>query len=291
MSASGESLPETATTRGAPARALQARVDFAARLVVDADERDLGLGDEPLLDRRVAGKIAMPVEMVGRDVDQEPDARRERGREVDLIGRALDDMRPPGGGRRQVEHRHADVAAHRHLAPGLLEHMGDQRGGGRFAVGAGDGDERRIRRARAALAGEELDVADDRNPRRIGKVDRPVRRGMGQRHAGREHEQLEAAPVGLREIDERKACGGRAFASGGAVVPGGDLGAAGDERPRGRQSRAAEAEEGDALSAHGLDRRHRHLSFSEARPTIASTKAMIQNRMTICGSDQPSCSK
>ena len=34
-----------------------------------------------------------------------------------------------------------------------------------------------------------------------------------------------------------------------------------------------------------------HLSFSEARPIIASTKAMIQNRMTICGSDQPSCSK
>ena len=44
-------------------------------------------------------------------------------------------------------------------------------------------------------------------------------------------------------------------------------------------------------SAQGLDRRHRHLSFSEARPTIASTKAMIQNRMTICDSDQPSCSK
>ena len=45
------------------------------------------------------------------------------------------------------------------------------------------------------------------------------------------------------------------------------------------------------LSAQRFDRRHRHLSFSEARPTIASTKAMIQKRMTICGSDQPSCSK
>ena len=114
---------------------------------------------------------------------------------------------------------------------------------------------------------------------------------MGQGHAGREHEQLEAAPVGLSEIDERNACGRRAFASGGAVVPGGDFGAAGDERLRSRQSRAAEAEEGDALAAHGLDRRHRHLSFSEASPTIARTKAMIQNRMTTCDSDQPSCSK
>ena len=44
-------------------------------------------------------------------------------------------------------------------------------------------------------------------------------------------------------------------------------------------------------TAKGLDRRHRHLSFSVARPIIASTKAMIQKRMTICGSDQPSCSK
>ena len=143
----------------------------------------------------------------------------------------------------------------------------------------------------AALAGEELDVADDRNPRRVGKVDGPVRLGMGQRHAGREHEQLEASPVGAGEIDERNPRSGSAFAGVGAIVPGGDIGAAGNQRPRGRQSRAAEAEEGDARAAHGLDRRHRHLSFSEARPTMASTKAMIQNRMTTCDSDQPSCSK
>jgi hypothetical protein len=269
----------------------ESQVDVAARLVVDADERNVGMGDEALLDRRVAGKVAMPVEMVRGDVDEEADARRERGREIDLIGRALNDMRPPGRRRRQVEHRHADVAAHGHVAASLLQHMGDQRGGGRFAVGAGDGDERRIGRSRAALAGEELDVADDRNSRLIGEVDRPVRRGVGQRHAGREHEELEAAPVGVSEIDQRNSGSGSAFASGGTVVPGRDFGAAVDQRARGRQSRAAEAEEGDALSAHGFDRRHRHLSLSEARPTIASTKAMIQNRMTICGSDQPSCSK
>ena len=71
--------------------------------------------------------------------------------------------------------------------------------------------------------------------------------GMGQRHAGREHEQPEAAPVGLSEIDQRNSRSRSAFASGGAVVPGGDFGAAGDQRPRGRQSRAAEAEQGDAL--------------------------------------------
>ena len=35
---------------------LQPRIDFAARLVVDADQRDVGMRDEPLLDRRVAGE-------------------------------------------------------------------------------------------------------------------------------------------------------------------------------------------------------------------------------------------
>ena len=200
-------------------------------------------------------------------------------------------MDAPGGGRRQIEDRHADVAAHRDFAPGLLEHMGDQRRGRRFAIGAGDRDKRRVRRSDAALADKELDVADDRNPRLVRKIDGPMRLRMGQRHAGREHKHPEAAPIGLSEIDQRDARGFGALPSRRAVVPGGHFGAAGDKRPRRRQPRAAKAEESDALSAQGLDRRHRHLSFSEARPTIASTKAMIQKRMTICGSDQPSCSK
>ena len=118
-----------------------------------------------------------------------------------------------------------------------------------------------------------------------------MRLRMGQRHAGREHKHPEAAPVGVSEIDQRDARGFRALPRSRAVVPRGDLSAAGDKRVRRRQSRPAEAEESDPLSAQGLDRRHRHLSLSEARPTIASTKAMIQKRMTICGSDQPSCSK
>ena len=137
---------------------LQPRVDFPARLIVDADQRHLGLRDQPLLDRGVAGEIAMPVEMVRRDVDKEPEAWRERRREIDLIGRALDDLRASGGGRRQIEDRYAYIAAHRDFAPGLFEHVGDQRGGRRFPVGAGDGDERRGRRSDATLAHEDSGV-------------------------------------------------------------------------------------------------------------------------------------
>ena len=266
-------------------------MDFAARLVVDADERDLGVRHEPLLDRRVTRKIAMPVEMVRSDVDQKANAGVKRGREVDLIGRTFNDMGAARRRRRQVENRHADVAAHRDFAPGLFQHMGDERRGRRFAVGAGDGDERRVRRSRAALAHKEFDVPNNRNPRSVRKVDRPMGLRMGQRHAGREHKHLKAAPIGASEIDQRDAGGFRALPRGRVVIPRSHFRAPCDKRPRRRQPRAAEAEEGDALPAQALDRNHRHLSLSEARPTIASTNAMIQKRITICGSDQPSCSK
>ena len=284
-------LPEIAMTRGAPARALQPGIDCAAGLVVDADQRDVGLGDQALLDRRVARKIAVPIEMVGRDVDQQADARRQRGREIDLVGRALDDMRAHGRGRRQIEDRHADIAAHRDVAPRLPQDMGDQRGRRRFAVGAGDGDERRVGRSRGALAGEEFDVADDRNAGRLGAVDRPVRLGMGQRHAGREHEEPKPRQsASARSTSAKPAAAARSRAAGLSSQ-------AATSAPPATSARAVDRPEpprpnsATLCAAQGLDRRHRHLSFSVERPTIASTKAMIQNRMTICGSDQPSCSK
>ena len=68
-------------------------------------------------------------------------------------------MRSGAGGGRSSD-RHADIAAERDVAARLRQDMGDQRRRGRFAVGAGDRDERRGRRARRALAREELDVAD-----------------------------------------------------------------------------------------------------------------------------------
>jgi hypothetical protein len=179
-------------------------------------------------------EIAMPVEMVGRDVDEKADAWPKRRRKVDLIGRTLDHMRARARRRRQIENRHTDVAAHRDLASRFLEHMRDERGRRRFAVGPSDGDERRIRRSRAALADKELDIADNRNPGRVREIDRPVRLGMGQWHAGGQHKHPKAAPVGVSEIDQGNACGRSALTCGLVVVPGGDCGPPSDKRPRGR---------------------------------------------------------
>ena len=82
----------------------------------------------------------------------------------------------------------------------------------------------------------------------------------------------------------------RAFVDAGrAVVEGDHLGAARDQSLRARQPRAAEPEQRDLLSSKAGDRDHRSLSV--ASPASASTIAMIQNRITICDSVQPSCSK
>src|SRR5262249_27786471 len=104
------------------------------------------------------------------------------------------------------------------------------------------------------------------------------------------HERGNSCPVDLPQVAARDA-GARRFGHGlGAIVPGDDVGAAREQRARARQSRPAEAEEGNLLSGKDGDGNH-HLSLSVDSPTRASTTEMIQKRITICGSVQPSCSK
>ena len=132
----------------------------------------------------------------------------------------------------------------------------------------------------------------DLDARALRPLDGPMRLGMGQRHAGRRIERVEPAPVGAianprHGFPRRAPWRARRL----AIVPGRDLGAAGDKRLRGGEPGAAKTEERHAPAAECADRRHRHLNFSVERPMSASTKAMIQKRITICGSYQPFCSK
>ena len=142
----------------------------------------------------------------------------------------------------------------------------------------------------AALAAEQLDVADHLDRGGAREPHRPVRRRMGERHARREHQRGNLRPVDLPEVGGGNA-GARRLGDGiGAVVPADDVGAAGEQRAGADQPGAAEAEHGDFLSGEAGDRDH-YRSFSVERPTSASTTEMIQNRITICGSVQPFCSK
>ncbi len=59
------------------------------------------------------------------------------------------------------------------------------------------------RRSSRPLAEEQLDIADHLDARFLRAPDAPMRLGVGQRNAGREHERGKARPVGVREIAAR----------------------------------------------------------------------------------------
>ena len=83
----------------------QALGDRAAHRVVDADHGAARLRYQPLLDRRIVLHRAVPVEVIGREVEQDADGRRERRREVDLERRALDHVDAIVGGRLERQDR------------------------------------------------------------------------------------------------------------------------------------------------------------------------------------------
>ena len=113
--------------------------------------------------------------------------------------------------------------------------MGDQRRGGRFAVGAGDGDKRAIRGVNATLAHEQLDIADDLDTGGMGEINGPMRLRMCQRNPRRQDEGGEIRPVRLMEIAGSDPCGSRLGNAVGIVVPGRDQRATGNQRLRSRK--------------------------------------------------------
>ncbi len=175
------------------------------------------------------------------------------GREIDLIRRHLDDMDPPHARRLQRQDRGADIAAHLGVVTGDPHQMRDQRGGGRFAVGAGDGDERRIRRMTASFAAEQLDIADhlDAGLRAASTVQCGAgwvsgAPGVSTSAAKRAHDtlaQIRGDKAGLRRL-------GELF---GTVVAGDHFGAARLQGVAARQPRSAEAEHRDRLAREGGD--------------------------------------
>ena len=198
----------------------------------------------------------MPVEMILGDVEKNADRRIERRREIDLIGRAFDHVRAAFVQRLERQDRGPDIAAHLGVVPGRAQEVRGQRGGGRLAVGAGDGDERRRRCDQAPLAAEQLDVADNLDAGGVRKRGRPVRGRMRQRHARRKHKRRHARPIDLAQIGGRNAGTGRLDDGLRVVVPADDIGAAGEQRARARQPRAAQAEDGDLFSGKDGDRDH-----------------------------------
>ena len=147
----------------------------------------------------------MTVDMVFADIDEDADGRIERRREVDLVGRHLDHMHAPLARRLQRQDRVADIAAHLGVVTGKAHQMRDQRRGGGFAVGAGDRDERRVRRMTLPFAAEQFDVADHLDTGLARHQHAPMRRGMGKRRARRQDQRGKARPVHGAQVGGDKA--------------------------------------------------------------------------------------
>ena len=237
--------------------------DLGAIDVVDADDCRIAAGNQPLLDRGVVLHRAVAVEMVGRQVEQDAGGRIDGGRKVDLVRGAFDHVEPVVGQRIKRHDGSADIAAHLGVAPRRLQDMRGERRGRRLSVGPGDRDEGRGRRLQDALTCEEFDVADDFHARAACQFHRPMRLGMRQRHARRQHEARKPAPVGRPQVARRNARGGGPVHAFRIVVPGEYLGSAFDQGVAGGNPRAAKPEERDLFS--GKSARGDHLL-----PTAAS---------------------
>ena len=189
-------------------------------------------------------------------------------------------MHAVGSGWLQRQNGRADIAAKLHIMARPGQNMGDQGGGGGFAIGAGDGDQRRAGGNGIALAAEQLDVANNLDICRFGLFNSPVRLRVGQRHTGGEHKSGKAVPVRLRQISNMHTgrCG--FFPRGGGVIPCKNTGTTGLKRLCRHKPRTAKAEKSDRFARKHRDRGHIHLSFSEARPNSASTTETIQKRTT-----------
>ena len=98
---------------------------------------------------RIVLKRAVPIEMIGRDVQDDRDLGMELARAFQLKARYLE-HRPclVAALFNQLNHRHADVAANQRRQPGLLENLADQSRRGGLAVGAGDGQDLPLESAR-----------------------------------------------------------------------------------------------------------------------------------------------
>ena len=140
--------------------------------------------------------------MIFAEIDQDADRRIERRRKIDLVGRALDHV-----GRAAIRGGSSDRIAVPMLPPictswpARCNRWRDQRRRRRLAVGAGDGDERRVGRVAPALAAKQLDVADDFDRRRCAPVRPP--------NAAPDASAVRRAPAPARRSSTSRPCADR----------------------------------------------------------------------------------
>ena len=114
--------------------------DGVAKAVIGADNGRLRILEDRLLHGGVVFEAAVPVDVVRRDVEQDRGVGVEARRQVELEAGELDHVMAAIREGRQIEHRLADIAAKHRVDADRGKHVMRERGGGGFAVRAGDGN-------------------------------------------------------------------------------------------------------------------------------------------------------
>ena len=182
--------------------------NLRAPAVVDAAERRVALA-LPSENARFHGGVilhgAMAVKMVRRQIRQYADVWMQPRHQVDLEGGQLQHIDAVLHRLAQQEHRGANVAANVGVKAGGAQHMPGQGGRRRLAIGAGDGDD--LCTSQSCLTREDFGIADNLDSGMAGLQHRPVRFGMGERHAGAQHQGIGGGKIESMEIADRQALG------------------------------------------------------------------------------------
>ena len=245
----------------------------------------LGL-EEPGLGGGVAVQAVVAIEVIRGHVEHHRHLGAQPVDPLELEGGELGHHdRGALAGEDVLAERRAEVAADEGGAVGGEELAGEG-GGGRLAVGAGDGHQRHA----GEEAGGELDLAPDRDAGGPGGA----QDGEAERHAGRDHHEVGAGEVALVVAAQGAADRGAAQGGEGGLQGGGGPGVGdGDGRPlaeaepRRGQAAPRQADHGDLLALELRETRHGYLSLMERRATRASMTETIQKRTMIFGSAQP----
>ena len=177
-----------------------------APVIVDAAQRGIArmlAGEHARLHGGVVLHGAMSIKVIRCQIGEDADLRVEPRHQVDLEGGQLQHIDAALHRLAQQEHRLADIAADVHVEAGLLQHVADEGGGRRLAIRARDGDDART--CRRGLPREDPGIADHLDPGVTRLQHRPVRLGVGQRHAGAQHQGVHLAEVELVQVADRQA--------------------------------------------------------------------------------------
>ena len=253
---------------------------------------DAGFGRDVVLHRTVT------VEVIGRDVEDRRDMRTEGLDRLQLEARNL--QHNPGVRRRLLDKgncRRADISPDQRLTSARGDDFAGQRGGGGFAVGAGDGHDLSFEEAR-----RQLDFSDDRDAETAGVLQRADVAG----DSGADHNQILIAEGALAvlagfhrnaTVEQRRNFGRELILALGIA----DRYPCATRLQKERRGHARLAQSNHqnpfAFDIHKFFPAFEQLAFltyrnfSVVRANKAKINEPIQKRTITFDSDQPSCSK